>query len=187
MPAAHALKETSRVINLTRPEREIGSANVFTTRTQLFRPRTPQPKPECPEYLGARGAKMWATIMDTLEDGHLIPTIAAQLEVYIETYLQWHRVRRIIDREGYIQDRVEGRGSSRRRVAQMHPLQPQLMSLATQMMRQYRAMFFTFASRRSEINFVDKLEAVNASVREKSERGGLIGGHLLDEDDSYAS
>jgi phage terminase small subunit len=159
-------------------ERELQHHSQYMTQSALYATQGVY-RPECPKYLrrGA-GEALWNEIVDSLEDNQLLPTLIAQLEVYVDTYLRWKSVKRELEREGFFVEReIEDRKTGEITIIrEANPLRQVLREYAADMGRQYRHMFFTFASRQAPVPYVKKLEAVKEKVAEQSGRGDLIGG-----------
>lgn len=166
MPATRESAVEERIVQ-TRTERQMQNHGKYMTRAGFYTPKMPV-KPECPAYLGARGAKMWNTILDPVEDMPLLPTVAAQLEVYIHLYIEWHRIRRRIEREGYFDQAGNG-----------NRLLPLFHSITDRMTKQYRVMYIALSNKNSDTTFVQKLEAAAEEVESQSVRGSLIGGERM--------
>jgi hypothetical protein len=172
-------KESKRLAQNKRLTREgVEFNNPYLTMADLYRPKQPNKRPECPAYLGKRGKELWDMIILSLPDSHLPATLTGQMETYVWTYIRWQQVRRSIDREGMLQRRtVKGK-----EVVQTHELLDLMIKLTTVMMRQWRTMYPAFATHQAEIGLLEKMTVVRDEVQKKSSRGRMIGGEKLNDD-----
>lgn len=130
-----------------------------------------------PKYLGKRGALIWAEILCGLGVTRAAPASLREVETYVWLHLQWQKVRRRVERQGYLLTSVNHKTLELEVV--INPLVKHAEQLANQKRTVLSRVLSVATSRNNDMAMEDRVKAADHDVKENSDRGSLIGGKRI--------